>query len=185
MRQSFSLLCGILILVIYSAESYAASEQKEFVIGEYSSTYKEVMPLAILWKDAVLNKNFDLILQNVLPENYEYAKASLSNKNSRLYLFLYDSEFVKQTNVKRKSVYDFLKTAKRIKIVLIGVEPISVFGITGYYYDETKTKFKFPLSSMQKEKLWMMEYVECGFIKIDNEWKFSFEMQFENEDYNE
>lgn len=182
MRYFFSTLCVISILIVCTRVTFAAPEQKEFVIEENSPIHKELMPLAILWKDAILTKDFNLISRSVLPENYDYDKNAFNNQDSELYRFLYNTNFVEKTGKKRKSVYDLLKASKKLKIILVGREPLSVFGVTAYYYDESKIKLKFPLITIQKQNLWLVKYVACGFIKINTDWKLSFELQFQDEE---
>ncbi len=185
MKVRNTLLCMVLFLIyspnrVQAEEFYNNNEKSSegVVIERDSDIYKEVMPLAIRWKDAILNKDFEWILKNVLPEYYDPDKEALSNKDSMLYRCLYDSEFVKKENGRGVSVYEFLKNARQLKIVLVGRSPYSPFTIEAYYYDESKSTFEFPLSIEEKNRYWMTEYVVSSFAKLDGLWKLEFELQF-------
>lgn len=184
-RKYLISVLGFLIFLINVVSLNAGANQKKFVLEKNTAIYKDLMSLATLWKDAILEKNFELLLKHVPSDNYAYYKSALLDKNSHLYRFLYDTDFVKQTNRQRKSVYDFLRAAKQLKIVLVAREPIAIFGVSAYYYDASKGDIQFPLSADDRQRLWMVEYVECGFMEENNEWRISFHLQFQIKDADE
>jgi len=145
------------------------------VVSEKSPLYQEVMPAASEGKNAVLKKQVEVLVSYVLPEARKKVASDLKNRNSDLYGIFY----------KRKdSIYDRLRKAKRLKIVLVKRKELEGAGqgTEAYYYDEDKIKLQFPLSDKKAQSLLdERKIVLMFFFKEDERWFTSYEF-FGNED---
>lgn len=164
------------ILVIASRICYGSSDCE--ILSEKSILYEEIMSVAMTWKDAVLKKDIEVMVSYALPEAQKYVKDNLQNKRSNLYRFFYDSRWNQQRG--RRSVYDILKSATHLKIVIVQHKTLEKrgSGVSIYYYDEDKIKPKFPLSSKEIQLLIDTGYiVSMFFFKTEGRWYTSYEFE--------
>ena len=80
------------------------------VIPQSSPLWKELMRVAIKWKNAVLNKDIKVFVDYALPEYKESVSSKLRDQGSDMYRLFFKN---------KKSFYKILKTAKELKIVLV------------------------------------------------------------------
>ena len=165
------LLFRILFFVFFICvvlQPIAAMAERE-VVSEKSPLYQELMPVAIEWKNAVLKKQVDVLVSYALPEARKKVASYLKNRNSDLYGIFY----------KRKdSIYDRLRNAKRLKIVLVERKELERFGqgTDVYYYDEDKIKLEFPLSDKKAQSLLdERKIVLMFFFKEEDRWFTSYD----------
>lgn len=170
----------ILLLLILGNENVIASGPK--ILSKESKVYKEVMPIAILLKDAVVNKRVDILSQYSNPDPlYGYGKY-LKDINSEEYKYLYDDAWNKGLNPKRRSVYKILSTAKQLEIILEEYKLKEKVYVITYYYDATKIKLKLPLTDKQAE-LWGIDFVTCRFVRTEEGWKVAYSIFDYGTDY--
>lgn len=139
------------------------------VIPQESSLWNELMGVATRWKNAVLNKDIKVLVDYALPEYKESVNSKLRDQSSDMYRI-----FFKNT----KSFYEILKTAKRLKIVLVkhkGLENAGE-GVSAYYYDGERIKPKFPISIEKARELYDRgDIIQVFFFKDEGQWFTSFE----------
>lgn len=82
--RSIKLVLGLLISCWIILAQANALTNDEIVSGN-SPLYKELMPVAIKWKNAVLNKDIKALIDCALPEDREYIAPKLKDENSKLY----------------------------------------------------------------------------------------------------
>jgi hypothetical protein len=139
------------------------------IVVKNSGLYNELMPVAIKWKDAVLNKNIKGLIDYALPEDREYIIPKLKDKNSKLHHILFED---------KNSIYGILRKIKKLKIVLVKHEGLEQAGqgVTIYYYSEDRVKLRFPLTSDEEQKLYNQgEIVSKFFFKTEGQWFTSYE----------
>ena len=144
------------------------------VVCKDDSLYKELMPVAIKWKDAVLNKQVQILGSYALPEARKAVISDLRNVNSDLYRLFY---------IGSNSFYERLRRAKNLKIVFVKEKELERFGqgTLVYYYDETRITPKFPLVSVEETSLSEKgEILAMFFFKIEGHWFASYEF-FDND----
>jgi hypothetical protein len=166
--KSIQFLLGLLIsfwIILPQPDALANDE----IIARNSPVYNELMPVAIKWKNAVLNKNINVLVDFALLEDREYLIPELKDENSKLYQDLFKE---------KNSVYEILRRLKKVKIVLVkhkGLEQAGQ-GVTVYYYDEGRAKLRFPLASNEEQKLYDQgEIVLKFFFKTEGRWFTSYE----------
>lgn len=110
------------------------------VLSQKSSIYQELMPHVLKCKDALLTKNFKKLDSYAIKDQKDYTLSHLEDPKSKLYRYLYED---------KESIYKLLRRAQNLRIVLQECfrEEYAGFGpvVEVYFYDETKTKLKFPL----------------------------------------
>jgi hypothetical protein len=166
--KSIKLILGLLIFWWIISPQPSAFCDGEIVSGN-SPLYNELMPVAIKWKDAVLNKNIKVLVDCALPDDREYITPKLEDENSRLYHILFKD---------KNSIYEILRKLKKLKIVLIKWEGLEEAGqgVTIYYYDEDRVKLRFPLKSNEEQKLYNQgEIVSKFFFKTEGQWFTAYE----------
>jgi hypothetical protein len=139
------------------------------MVAVNSPLYNELMPVAVKWKNAVLNKNIKVLVDCVLPEDREYIIPKLKDKNSKLYNFLFKD---------KTSIYEILRKSKNLKIVLVKHEGLEQAGqgVTIYFYDEERVKLTFPVNSNEEQKLYNQgKIVSKFFFKTEGQWFTSYE----------
>jgi hypothetical protein len=140
------------------------------VIPQSSPLWKELMRVAIKWKNAVLNKDIKVLVDYALPEYKESVSSKLRDQGSDMYRLFFKN---------KKSFYKILKTAKEVKIVLVkhkGLEDAGE-GVSAYYYDGERIKLKFPLSIEKARELYDRgDIIEVFFFKDEGRWLASFEL---------
>ncbi len=118
------------------------------VISERSSVYQELMPIVLVWKEALLSKDSQKLASYALTDQQKYVLSHLKDNKSRLYHYLYKE---------KHSVRNLLKGSKTLRIVLVEcVEGSSAgFGprVEVYYYDQDKVKLNFPISMVEYQTL--------------------------------
>jgi hypothetical protein len=133
------------------------------VLSGNTSTYQNLMPYVVKWRDALLSKSSKTLAGYALPDQQKYVLVDLKNKKSNLYRYLYEG---------KDSIYKLLKNAKKLRIVLVECikEGYAEFGprIEVYYYDEKEINLQFPLSSMKYEHLSRkyLEWSKKGYIFV-------------------
>lgn len=161
----------IILFLVFQSGNILASEPE--LLSKESKIYKEVMPIVIGLKDALINKKINLLIQYSNPDPlYSYAEY-LKDVKSEEYKYLYDDSWRKISNPKQHSVYKILSTAKQLKIVLEEYKLKGKIYVRAYYYDEAKIKLKTPLSDKQVN-LWGVDFVTCRFVKTEKGWKVAF-----------
>lgn len=139
------------------------------IVSRRSPLYSELMPVAIKWKNAVLNKDTKVLMDCALPEDREYIAPKLKDENSKLYQVLFKDE---------NSIYEILRKSTKLKIVLVkhkGLEQAGQ-GVTIYYYDEDRLKLRFPMASNEEQKLYSQgEIVSKFFFKTEGQWFTAYE----------
>lgn len=166
------------ILIIASQMSYGNSDLE--ILSEKSILYREIMPIATAWKDAVLKKDIEVMVSYALPEAQNYVRDNLKKKGSNLYRLFYDSGWNQQKG--RRSFYDILKSAKHLKILIARHKSLEKYGsgVSVYYYDEDKIKPKFPLANEELQLLMDKGYiVSMFFFKTEGRWYISYEFEEE------
>ena len=152
------------------------------VLGKNSKLYREVMPIASAVKDAVINKRVDILIKYSNPDPlYGYAEF-LMDKDSEEYKYLFDDAWNKTTKPSRKSVYEVLKNAKELSIILELDETKGRHLITAYYYDKAKIKLKLPLNR-KTALLWGNKFVTCRFVNTNEGWKVAYSIFDYGTDY--
>lgn len=150
------------------------------ILTQSSATYKEIMPIATEWKDAVINKRYDILVSYALPEAQEHAKIELNNPKSKLYKILYDKPW---NNLRGgKSFYEILKNAKQLSIEVeqIGNLRDDGNGLRIYFFDAKKTTPQFPLNDMTLQKMIDKgDVVMMFFFKTEGRWYTSY--SFDND----
>jgi hypothetical protein len=166
--KSIKLFLGLLIscwIILLQSNAFGNGE----VVAVNSPLYNELMPVAIKWKNAVLNKNIKVLVECALPEDREYINPKLKDKSSTLYHFLFKD---------KTSIYEILRKSKKLKIVLVKHEGLEQAGqgVTIYYYDEDRVKVRFPVTSNEEQKLYNQgEIVSKFFFKTEGQWFTSYE----------
>jgi hypothetical protein len=162
------ILLGILVFgwIVSQGSNVLANDE---LVPENSPLYNELMQVALKWKNAVLNKNVNVLVYYALPEYKKNVASKLKNKNSDLYrIFFKDKE----------SFYEILRKAKRLKIVLVkhkGLEKAGK-GVNIYYYDEDRIKISFPLSIDEAQVLYEKgEIISVFFFEDEGQWFASYE----------
>jgi hypothetical protein len=154
------------------------------VISDESPYYKEIMAIARTWKDAVLSKDFNALISLADPESKNWLEVQLNDETSELYRILYDDQWNHQKG--ERSVYEILKNAKRLKIVIVKSFPGGVwerFGYTTelYFFDKKKLVLEFPLSAKDEELLrkdiWLL-----WISRDEGQWYVSFNLFEEKEE---
>ena len=168
MAKSIKFFLSLLFLAGFLLPSLNALGNSE-VVEENSPIYDELMQTAIKWKNAILNKDMNVLVNFALPEGREYIIPKLKDKNSELYRTLFKG---------KKSIYEILRKLKKIKIVMVKHEGLEEAGqgTTVYYYDEDRSKLRFPLTSDEEQKLHdQAEIVSKFFFKTEGQWFTSYE----------
>jgi len=148
-------------------------ESKAEVLEKGSKLYDEVIPIAIALKDAVINKQVDVLISYSNSDPlYSYAEY-LSDKNSEEYKYLYDDAWNEASMPRRKSVYKILRTARKLEIILEQDEIRGRNIITAYFYDKESIKLKIPLDR-ETAMLWGKEFITCRFINTKEGWKVAY-----------
>ncbi len=163
-----SLLLWILFFTWIFSQPFNGLADDEVVLRN-SPLYKELMPVAAKWKDAVLNRNVKVLLDYASPEDRKYIAPKLKDKKSTLYNGLFGE---------KDSFYGVLKRARRLKIVLIKHEGLEEAGqgVSIFYYDADKIRLEFPLSIEEKQKLYDSgKIIEVFFFKEGGKWFTSYE----------
>jgi len=161
-------LLGLLIfclMILLQSNAFGNGE----MVAVNSPLYNELMPVAVKWKNAVLNKNIKVLVDCVLPEDREYMIPKLKDKNSKLYNFLFKD---------KTSIYEILRKSKNLKIVLVKHEGLEQAGqgVTIYFYDEERVKLTFPVNSNEEQKLYNQgKIVSKFFFKTEGQWFTSYE----------
>jgi hypothetical protein len=161
-------LLGLLIfclMILLQSNAFGNGE----MVAVNSPLYNELMPVAVKWKNAVLNKNIKVLVDCVLPEDREYIIPKLKDKNSKLYNFLFKD---------KTSIYEILRKSKNLKIVLVKHEGLEQAGqgVTIYFYDEERVKLTFPVNSNEEQKLYNQgKIVSKFFFKTEGQWFTSYE----------
>jgi hypothetical protein len=145
MKRVILVLNIIGILIFNNQISYGGSVRDTEVLSEKSAIYGEIMYVAIKWKDAVLMKDIEALVSYAAPEAQRGVKAEIENKSSELYRLFYDSQWNQEKG--GHSVYDILKNAKKLRIVIQRDKDLEKFGggVTVIYYDENRIKLRLPL----------------------------------------
>jgi hypothetical protein len=166
--RSIKLLLGLLISCwIFLLQSNAVGNGEMVAVN--SPLYNELMPVAIKWKNAVLDKNVEVLVACALPEDRKYITPKLKDKNSGLYHFLFKD---------KTSIYEILCKSKNLKIVFVKHKSLEQAGqgVTIYYYDEDRVKLTFPLNSNEEQKLYDQgKIVSKFFFKTEGQWFTSYE----------
>ena len=166
MRIKILLRIFVYIWIISQGSNVLANGQ---VVPENSALHKELMPVAVKWKNAVLNKNVTVLVNYALPEYKKNVASKLKDNNSDLYRI-----FFKDKN----SFYEILRRSKRLKIVLVkhkGLEEAGK-GVSIYYYDEARIKIAFPLSIDEAQRLYDKgEIISVFFFEDEGQWFASYE----------
>ncbi len=163
------------ILIMVSRICYGNSDRE--ILSEKSILYREIMPIAMVWKDAVLKKDIEVMVSYALPETQKYVRDNLQNKRANLYRIFYDSQWNQQKG--SHSVYDILKSAKRLKIVMVQHKSLGKHGsgVSVYYYDEDKIRPKFPLANEEIQLLMDKgNIISIFFFKTEGLWYTSYEL---------
>ena len=163
-----SLLLGILLFSWIFSQPFEGLAGDE-VISRNSPLYKEIRTVATEWKNAVLNRDVNVLLDYASPEDRKYIAPKLKDKKSTLYKCLFGE---------KDSFYETLRKASRLKIVLIKHEGLEEFGqgVSIFYYDEEEIKLEFPLISEEAQKLLdRRKIVEVFFYKDAGKWFTSYE----------
>ncbi len=166
--KSIKFLLGSLIICwIISPQPNAFANGE--IAARNSPLYNELIPVAIRWKNAVLNKDINVLVDCAPPEDREYIIPKLKDENSKLYQVLFKD---------KNSIYEILRRSKKLKIVLVkhkGLEQAGQ-GVTIYYYDEDRLKLRFPMASNEEQKLYDQgEIVSKFFFKTEGQWFTSYE----------
>jgi len=168
----FLILFGVLCFAIRLGHGNSGGE----VLPEDSTLYKEAISIATEWKDAVLDRDIEVLVSLALPEAQKSVRADLKNKESQLYQLFYDEGSINKRE--SRSVYEILRVAKDLRIVLVahsGLEKLGN-GVTAYYYDEQTLKLTFPLNYekvqtlLDERQIWVM-----FFFKAKERWYTSYE----------
>jgi hypothetical protein len=169
---SFLILIGFLL--INSRLGHGNSSRE--ILSKNSAIYKETISVVSRWKDAVLDRDIEALVAFALSEAQESVRADLKNKDSQLYRLFYGNE----SNIRKgsRSVYELLRSAKSLKIVLVEHKSLEKLGngITAYYYDNQTLKPNFPISFkeaqilVEKGDLWTM-----FFFRAEGRWYTSYE----------
>ena len=162
-----SLLLGILFFSWIFSQPFNGLADDE-VVPKNSPLYDELMPVAIKWKNAVLNRNVKVLLDYASPEDRKYIAPKLKDKKSALYNGLFG---------KKNSFCEILRRARRLKIVLIKHEGLEEAGqgVSIYYHDDM-IKLKFPLGIDEAQRLYDRgEIVSVFFYKDEGKWFTSYE----------
>jgi hypothetical protein len=128
------------------------------------------------WKDAILKKDFKVLVSYALPEARKNVSKHLKDKESKLYHYFYDDKWNRQRG--HRSFFDILNSAKQLKTVIVGHKDLVNLGggTTVYYYDEDKLKLKFPLDKKKALSLVMRgEMISAFFFKFEGKWYVSYE----------
>jgi hypothetical protein len=153
------------------------------VLSDKSPYYKEIMATAIKWQDAVLRKDFNALIALAYPESKKWLEVQLNDKTSELYRILYDDQWNHQKG--ERSVYEILKNAENLKILIVKSFPDGVwerFGYTTelYFFDGKKLSLEFPLSAKDEELLrkdiWLL-----WISRDEGQWYVSFNLFEEKE----
>jgi len=163
------------ILFFSSPNSY--SDSKIEVLTKHSSRYNELIGVAAEWKNAILTKNFDVLLSYALPGDQKIVSDHLKDKDSKLYHHLYDDQWNRQRG--SRSYFDILNSAKKLKTIILAHKDLINLGggVTIYYYDEDKLKLKFPLDDEKGLSLVMKgEIINAFFYKFEGKWYVSYEL---------
>ena len=139
------------------------------VIPQSSSLYDELITVATKWKNAVLNKDIKVFVDLALPEYKEPVASKLRDHSSNIYQLFFGG---------KKSFYQILRKAKKLKIVLIKYEGLEEHGegVSAYYYDSDRLKLKFPLGSERGQELYNRgDIIHIFFFKSEDQWFASFE----------
>lgn len=142
------------------------------VISEQSSLYKELIPIVLGWKEALLSKDFQKLASYALTDQQKYVLSHLRDNKSDLYRYLYKE---------KHSVHNLLKGSKTLRIVLVecAEESHTGFGPTVevYYYDQDKLKLKFPISMVQYQTLFKKGDIFLHYWgKEDGHWHANYEL---------
>ncbi len=166
--KSIKLLLGLLIscwIILPQPNAFGNGE----TIPRNSPVYKELMAVAIKWKEAVLNKNINVLAEFALPEDREYVIPKLKDENSQLYDILFKN---------RNSIYEILRNLKKLRIVLVkhkGLEEAGQ-GVTIYYYDGDRIELRFPMTGNEEQELYNRgKIVSKFFFKVEGQWFTSYE----------
>jgi len=127
------------------------------------------MSIAVKWKNALLNKQIDVLVCFVLPEAKQKIDSELRDKNSHLYRIFYKE---------KNSIYEIFRNAKSLTIVLIKHKPLEQFGhgTDVYYYDKEKMELKFPLPNDKEQNLLDKgEIFKLFFFQEEGRWYTSYE----------
>jgi hypothetical protein len=169
------LLLGILALcfiTLSTINSFGAQREDFELISEDHPLYQQLMRAAVTWKDALLSRQIDVLVSFALPEYRKYVSSYLRDQKSDLYSFLYNEGYGK------KSIYEILKKAKKLRIVIVKHKRLQEFGhgTDFYYYDEARLKVHFPLTN-QKERSLLDEgkMFKIFFFEEKGSWYTSYE----------
>lgn len=163
------------ILFFLSLISYGDSKIE--VLTKHSPRYNELITVTTEWKDAILTKDFNVLVSYALPENQKIISDRLKDRDSKLYHYFYDDQWNRQRG--HRSYFDILNSAKHLKTVIVGHKDLVNLGggVSVYYYDEDKLKLKFPLDDEKELSLVMKgEIIYAFFFKIEGKWYVSYEL---------
>jgi hypothetical protein len=149
-------------------------DYKVEVLSCESHYYKELMPIVIKWKDAVLKRNFGVLATLALPDEQAQVKIDLKNKSSDLYRIFYDDRWNKRRGT--RSVYEILGNAKELDIVMVKDKWYEGRGelTEVYFYDKSNLKLSFPLS-LEDKKLLRRYIWLISFSKDNGQWNATYE----------
>jgi hypothetical protein len=124
------------------------------VLSEKSSMYRELMPIVVKWKDALLSKSIKKLAGHALQDQQEWVFLNLNDRKSNLYHYLYEE---------KHSIFHLLQKAKKLRIILVECvkEEYVEFGPGAevYYFDEEKIKPQFPLIMTKYQELYKKGYI--------------------------
>jgi hypothetical protein len=133
------LLVIVITMFLLLISKLVMAEQKWVVIPEDSALYKQLLPMAAKWQEALMKKDFDTLVTYAFDEYKDGILASLKDKKSDLYRYFYTDKV---------SAYSHFKKAKSFRIIIFRDQ--SSYGnqewVNIFYYDETKCSLKTPLS---------------------------------------
>ncbi len=168
----FAFIC---ILFFLSLNSYGDSKIE--VLTKHSPRYDELIKVATEWKDAILNKDVEVLVSYALPENQKIISDHLKDKDSELYHYFYADQWNRQRG--SRSYFEILNSAKMLKTIIVAHKDLVNLGggVTVYYYDEDKLNLKFPFDDEKELSLVMKgEIINAFFFKIESKWYVSYEL---------
>jgi hypothetical protein len=163
------LTLGILVLVCVILPTVGMADCN--VITETASLHRELMPIILGWKQALLSKDSQKLASYALTDQQKYVLLHLKDNKSDLYRYLYKG---------KHSPYNLFKGAKALRIVLVEcVEELHAgFGprLEVYYYDQEKHKLNFPVSMEEYQALFKKGDVFLHYWgKEDGYWHANYE----------
>ncbi len=162
---------GMLIVI----SQYSCSSVDAKILTQSSDVYKEIMPIARDWKDAVLNNKIDTLASYALPESQEHVKNNLANAKSNLYRIFYDNSWNKHRG--GRSYCEVLKTADRLTMVVEQTQNLENYGggLRIYFYDASRLSPKFPLGNdIAQQMIKNGDIIMVFFFKAEGRWYASY-----------